>query len=69
MKKSNNDSNQIKKYICYALAGLAILIGIIRMVYGLIFANDPNPWYDYLIELLFLSFIGAMILRLAKTFK
>ena len=69
MKKNNIDSNMTKKYICYALAAISVLIGIIRIVYGLAIASDPDPWYDYLVELLFLSFIGEMILRLAKTFK
>ena len=65
MKK---DKNEIKVYICYAIAGLCFLIGIIRLFYGL-FGSSDNAWYDYLIELLFLSFIGAMIIRLSATYK
>ena len=55
-----------KVYICYGLAGLSFLIWLIRMLYGLFGTTDP--WYDYFVELIFLSFIGVMILRLSKTF-
>lgn len=63
------NKENIKRNICYCFAGLCFLLGIIRMVYGLYFADNPNPWYDYLVELLFLFFIGAMVIRLSKTFK
>ena len=62
-------SKEKQIYICYAFAFLCFLIGIIRVFYGVFLAEDPNPWYDYVIELLFLSFISAMILRLSKTYK
>ena len=66
MKKEPND---VKRYVCYAFAGVCFLIGIIRMLYGLLWAADPDPWYDYFIELLFMSFIGAMVIRLSRTYK
>lgn len=62
-------NGNIKIYICYALAGISFLIGIIRMLYGLFGTDDQSPWYDYFVELIFLSFIGVMILKLSKTFK
>lgn len=65
MKK---DSIEMKRYICYGFAGLSFLIGIIRMFIGFI-GSGENPWYDYFIEFLFLSFIAFMILRLSKTFR
>ena len=65
MKK---DSVEIKRYICYGFAGVAFLIGLIRMFIGF-FGSGEDPWYDNFIEFLFLSFIAFMILRLSKTFK
>lgn len=66
MKKSNNLT---KRHIGYLVSGLCFIIGIARMVYGLYFAVNSNPWYDYFVELLFLFFIGVMVLRLSKTYK
>ena len=65
----NKGKENIKVYICYAVAALCFLIGLIRMIYGVVFASDGSPWYDYFVELLFLSFIGAMVIRLSRTFK
>ena len=62
------DKDEIKRYICYAVAGLCFLVGIIQMITGLVGSNDGSPWYDYFVVLLFLVFIGAMVLRLAKTY-
>ena len=62
-------NESVKVYICYGIAALCFLIGIIRMLYGLFWSSGQDPWYDYFVELIFLSFIGAMVLRLSRTFK
>ena len=62
------DNTNLKKSISFILAALCFIFGIYRMVYGLYFQSE-TPWYDYLIEMIFLFFIGAMILRLERTFR
>ncbi len=63
-----NDKTKLKKTISFILAALCFIFGVYRMVYGL-YLQSETPWYDYLIEMIFLFFIGAMILRLEKTFR
>ena len=62
------DNTNLKKSISFILAALCFVFGVYRMVYGLYFQTE-TPWYDYLIEMIFLFFIGAMIIRLERTFR
>lgn len=68
MPKLENKKNY-RKYISLLAAGICFVLAIIRMIYGLFLSHGAAPWYDYFIEMLFLSFIGVMLIRLSKTYK